>query len=291
MNSKKSLCVLLLLCLPGGLPAGETAAVLSAGTGAYMEAFSAFQAAYGSEVPYTDLSMGKPNLSASTRTVVAFGGKAAEYAYPDGMRLIYCLAPGVLLNKSPERSGKAVKISLIPGLVEVLVKIKTIQPKIKRLKVFWTLPLFKSYSEALKTEGARLGMEVTALRVESGAALPALLRREMEGMEAFWLPPDPMLITPENLLIFKGVSWANGIPFYGSTKGMTRDGAIASIGVSFREMGIFAAAAARRLENGEDLPEIMFPGKAEITLNASAAKKCGVEFPQSVIEEAAYFFP
>lgn len=100
-----------------------------------------------------------------------------------------------------------------------------------------------------------------------------------------------MLITRENLTIMKDFSWANGIPFYGSTKGMTRDGAAASIGVSFAEMGKAAAAAALALGKGDALPDTIFPEQAEITINSDAAAKCGLKFPRAVLDEAASSYP
>ena len=278
----------LLLALPAAAGA-ETAAVLTSGGGAYLEAFSAFQAAYGAQVANYDLSRGRPDLQAPVRTIAAFGGKAAAYGYPPGTRLVYCMAPGIFIK--PGNLGASVKISLIPGFDSILSKLKTIQPGLKNLKIFWMAPDFGRFAEPVKKAGAELGLQISSVRVEKAGDLPALLRREMPGMDAFWLPPDPLLITPETLLILREFSWSNGIPFYGSTKGMTREGAAASVGLSFRAMGEAAGAAALKLEAGEKLPDIIFPDKQELTLNATAAKRCRLEFPRDLIEEAAYLFP
>lgn len=266
--------------------AGGTAAVLSSGGGAYMEALSAFQAAYGSDVPYYDLSRGKPALPPGTGVVAAFGGKAAVQAYPPGTRLVYAMAPGVSL-KQPG----AVKISLLPPLSIVLAKLKAIQPGLKALKVLWMTTLLGDNVERMKAEGAALGIAVTSAQVERAEDLPALLRRGLGTMDAFWLPPDPLLATAENLLILKEFSWANGIPFYGSTKGMTREGAVASAGVSFRDMGKTAAAAVRKIENGESQPPMLFPEKMELSLNATAARKCGLQLSSDLLKEADAVFP
>ncbi|OGR63410.1 MAG: hypothetical protein A2X31_09085 [Elusimicrobia bacterium GWB2_63_22] len=286
--SFKALLLALLLALPAGA-AAETVAVLSSEGGAYMEAFSAFQAAYGPEVAHYKLSEGKPELPPQTRTVAAFGGKAAAYHYPPGTRVVYCMAPGIFLKRGD--LAAAVKISLIPDFTTILSKLKTIQPDLKTLKVLWMAPDFGQFAGVIGKAGAALGMQLLPIRVQDPSDLPSILRREMQGMDAFWLPPDPLLITPENLLILREFSWSNGIPFYGSTKGMTREGAAASVGLSFKEMGAAAAEAALRLEAGETLPEVVFPGKEEITLNATAAKRCRLQFPRAIIDEAGYFFP
>ena len=289
MGSKSLACAALLF-LTGTVSAGNTAAVLSSGGSAYLEAFSAFQAAYGAEVPFYDLSKGKADLPAGTRTVVAFGGKAAAYQYPPGIQLVYCMAPGAYIKTAPQRP-KPVKISLLPVIGTIMATIRAIQPSLRTLKLFWVSPSYGHYTEEFRTEGARLGVTISALRLESSDDLPSALRQGIGGMDAFLVMPDPLLITPDTMMILREFSWANGIPFYGSTKGMAREGAVASVGVSFKDIGAAAAAAALRLEAGGDLPDVIFPEKIELTLNASAAKKCRVDFTSDIIGEAAYLFP
>jgi hypothetical protein len=292
MNSKlRRLAFLpLLFACSGDAAAGGTVAVLSATGGAYMEAFSAFQAAYGSEVPYFAVSNGKPFIPPGTTTVVAFGGKAANYPYPPGISIVYCMAPGLFL-KAPPAEGRSTRISLIPVFDTLFFRIREIQPGIRRLRVFWMTPSFAPLTERAKTEGARRGIEVTSVRVASLEDMPTLLRQTLDAADAFWVPPDPLLATPENLIIMREFSWGNAMPFYGSTKGMTREGAAASVGVSFKGMGASAAGAALRLARGEKLPEVVFPENSELTLNSSAAKKCRLEFEPEILRKANYLFP
>ena len=288
--SSKLLRALLPLLLAAPAAAGEPLAVLSAGTGAYMESFSAFQASYGREVPYFDMAGGKPAIPAGTSLIVAFGGKAANYAYPAGIPVIYCMAPG-FFSKHGAPEGRSVKITLIPEFGKILGQLKEIQPGLKRLSGLWMSPSFNQFEEPLKAAGQALGIEVSVVKVSDSEDLPALLRQVNGNADALWLPPDPLLISPENLMMLRDFSWANGIPFYGSTKGMTREGAAASVGVSFGDMGATAAEAARRLQAGENLPELIFPARMELTLNASAARKCGLKFQPEILKKANYLFP
>ncbi|OGR44655.1 MAG: hypothetical protein A2X35_04940 [Elusimicrobia bacterium GWA2_61_42] len=292
MNSRlRALAFLpLLLACATAASAGNTLAVLTADSGAYLEAFSAFQAAYGSEVPYFNISQETPVLPPGTETVVAFGGKAANYSYPQGVSVVYCMAPGIFVKKPPP-VGKAVKISLIPEFEVIFTKLKQIQPELKRLRVFWMTPSFAAFYEPVRTIGERLGIEVTPVKVSSQEEMPTLLRDALGSADAFWLPPDPLLVTPENLMIMREFSWANAIPFYGSTKGMTKEGAAASVGVSFKDMGTAAAGAALQLNEGKVMPGLFFPADVELTLNASAAKKCRLELTPEILRQANYLFP
>lgn len=255
-----------------------------------MEAFSAFQAAYGGEVKNFDVSITKPEIGGDVRTLVAFGGRAALVAYPPEPDLVYCMSPGVFV-KSQARKGKTVKISMVPAFGEIFLRIRQIQPTIKRLRIFWTAPEFGGYIGKFKAQGEALGLEISAVEVGGGGELPAVLRESGGAMDAFWVPPDPLLLTPENMMILREFSWANSVPFYGSSKGVTRAGAIASVGMSFRDIGEAAAKAALGLAAGEILPPVIFPEKLEITLNATAAKKCGLTFPRDILREAGEPLP
>lgn len=270
-------------------PPPAVVAVLSRAEGVYMEAFSAFQAAYGADIPHYDLSRSAPDLPPQVRTVVAFGGKAAAWSYPSRVDLVYAMAPGLIVTRRPP--GRTIKVSLIPGTHQVLSRILAIQPGLGRLTIFWTATRYDGLAEQAKADGAALGIEVSLRKVAGPENLPGLLRAEMGKMDAFWLPPDPLLVTQDNLRTLREFSWSNGIPFYGSTKGMTREGAVASVGVTFRGIGEAAAGLVRRLEAGDDPPPVLYPGGEELTLNASAARRCGLSFPGPLAEGAAFLFP
>ena len=268
----------------------NTVAVLSMNSGAYLEAFSSFQAAYGGEVSHYDLSTQKPELGKGVKLLVTFGGKAANYTYPAGVNIIYCLAPGLSVKPSGPES-KSVRITLVPSLSDTFSRIKKIQPDLKRLRILWASAGYAPYEQTVKEAGAGLGIQVSTFKLENPASLPGALRSALSEADALWLPPDPLIVTRENLLILREFSWENKFPFYGSTKSMTREGAVASFGVSFAEVGKAAARAAITLDGGGSLPETVFPDKTETTLNAAAAAKLGLVFPRSVLDEAGYLFP
>jgi hypothetical protein len=291
MQKAFTLAALFLLCAPAqAAPQGGAAAVLSRDSGFYLEAFSAFQAGYGAEVPRFDASKGAPSLPPGVTTVVAFGARAASQHYPPHLNLVYCMSPGHFVAAAG-RTGRTVKISMRPSHARLLAKLREIQPALRRLTVFWTGAGYSSQMQELRAAGPVHGTEVSLEAVRSAADLPALLRKGLQGMDAFWLPPDPLLISPDTLLIFKEFSQGNGIPMYASTRGLAQEGATASVGVSFKAGGAAAAQAALGLERGEDIPELVFPDAVELTLNASAARRCGVTFPAETMREAAYLFP
>lgn len=281
-------CLLFSACLAGA--ADVTVAVVSSEGGAYLEAFSAFKTAYGSEVKYYDASKGAPGIPPGTKNVVAFGARAAGQKYPSWVNVVYCMAPGFVLE-AQGREGRTVMISAVPGFGTILSKLKELQPSLTRLWVFWIQPEFGPYLEAGKAKGAELGIEVTAIKSENISKLPGLLRRGLTEMDAFWLPPDPRLISSESLMILRDFSWANSIPFYAPTMGLALKGATASVGISFAEMGAAAAKAVKTIQADGATAPVIFPDKVELTINRSAAEKCRLKISPEVLLRADHLLP
>src|SRR5688500_2450044 len=74
--------------------AEDVHAVLSAAQKPYEEALQGFREELGREVGTSVLGGGAPRV-AGAKVVVAFGGEAAQVAYPDGVTVVACLAPGL----------------------------------------------------------------------------------------------------------------------------------------------------------------------------------------------------
>lgn len=290
MTSRLVLAAALLLAAAGRAPAGEVGAVLSSGSGAYLEAFSAFQAAYGAAVPQYEISGGKVALPPEIKTVVTFGNKAASAAYPPAVNLVSVISPGFFL-KPRGGKGRDVKIAMIPDFARLFATIKRIQPSLSRLGVFRMTRTYMPYEENITAAGAAAGIAVSVRGIADPDELPAILRASVKEIDAFWLPPDPLLFSQETVMIFTEFSAGNKLPMYASTKGLAREGACASIGVSFAESGVAAAEAAKALAAGAEFPAYFSPRKMEITLNASAAKTCGLTFTPEILSEAAYLYP
>lgn len=290
MRFKGSALLLLLLASAGPLAAGDTIAVLSEVSGVYLEAFSAFRTGYGEEIPYFDISVKKPVIPPGTRTVVAFGSEAARFQYPPGLDLVYALAPGYIADAG-KRSGATVKISMINPPEQTLEGLKELQPAMKRLIIFWRAPAYSVILNNYVSAGAAMGLEVSSVRVKREEDLPGLLRAAIDSADAFWLPPDPLLISPSALSIFTAFSLGNAFPMYVSTKGLAQKGACASIGVGFHQTGIAARDAVKKLREGKTLPPIIYPSASQVTLNPSAAKRCGLHFPEAAIAKADEVFP
>lgn len=266
---------------PSSSSASDVVAVLSAETGAYRQALEGFRAAFGSAVDVVVIPpSGRPVLPKEARVVVAFGGRAALLSYPSHVTLIYCLAPGVDVDRGGRR-GPVVRVDMLPGPDVIAAALKKIQPSLRRLGVLWHSDLHDKNLQDMRAVLAAQGIDVVLEKISSRDHLPERLRALKDAVGALWIPPDPELVNTESFVILKEFSWANDIPFYAPTAGLTELGAAASISCSFHEIGRTAAVAAKQALAGA-APKQVRPQTVDITVNAAAAEQSGLAVPRGL---------
>ncbi|OGR44626.1 MAG: hypothetical protein A2X35_04780 [Elusimicrobia bacterium GWA2_61_42] len=265
--ARKAACALL-LCQAGASQAAEVAAIIPSNTGPYAEAYAGFRAAMQGPFELYDLS--KPGVTApeEARYAVAFGAKAAALQYPPGTHMVYALTPVTGRGRGWH------EISMAPAPGPALAAFKGLQPELKRLAVFWTAYPGETYITRLRKAGEAAGIEIISSRLKNPDSFPERLRRLMGQMDAFWLMPDPALITQSSVMVLASFSCANSIPFYAPTYALVTSGATASFAPDFGEAGAAAARAAMALYNGEGLAEVTYVDKVSLRVNEELKAKC-----------------
>lgn len=253
--------------------AHETVAVLSASARSYQAAFDGFAKGLGAPVPSFRLPDQTPETGGDTRVVVAFGGEAASRRYPERSTLIVCLAPGL---PESEIRGRFVRVDMKPAVEPFLAKLRLVQPRLDRLAVLWNSEDTGAYLKELKRAGAALGITVSSLRVDDPAQVPDALRSQVGKIDALWLAPDPRLVTPQTFQTVKQFSWDNAVPFYAPTAGLAAAGASAAVSVSPAALGRQAAELAKLALTGAELPKVVYPADAGLTVNLESARKAGL---------------
>lgn len=264
-----SACAALLLCA-AGLPAraGEVAAVLSSGSGAYTEAYDAFSRAFQGQTDLVDASAVPAALPVDVRYVAAFGARAVALAYPAGTHRVYALAP------LPSRAQDWHEISMLPEPAAALAAFKELQPGLARLAVFWSSYPGDKYMAALRKQGQVSGVDIVPARLSSPDQFPQRLRSLMGEMDAFWLMPDPVLITQNSLMILAAFACSNSVPFYAPTHALLRNGATAVLAPNFADAGTAAARAVAVLRAGGKLPPVIYADSQPLSVNFDQAEKC-----------------
>jgi ABC-type uncharacterized transport system substrate-binding protein len=279
------------LCWGGSIYGQEVVAVLSSELQPYMEAYEGFAAEMEQPVPIVSLSVAEPRIGDQTRVVVAFGSKAALESYPDDAVLIYCMAPGAM-REVEEQHEKTAHIDMLSRPQQLLTALGEIQPEMKRVGVLWVVERFGGYVEQLMEVGTELEVEVVGQRLETVEELPEQLRalNDLE-VDALWVPPDPLLIDARSFSLLKEFSRANDVPLYAPTAGFVAEGAVASVAVSFAQIGREAAWLVQKVLAGGEVPKNVYPEACQISLNLESAAAAGLQIPEEVVNRANEVLP
>jgi hypothetical protein len=272
-------------------PAQQVVAVLSSELTPYEEAFQGLQESQADTVARICLTDGDPQIGRETRVVVAFGGQAAARTYPDRVTAVICLAPGIQVDIDNHRS-RQIEIPMLPAPAAVLANLRKIQPQLKRLAVLSMAEVNATDLRHQHQAATDAGIELQAVRLERQDSLPDYLRGLLDQqVDALWLPPDPLLINARNMLVLKEFCWSNDIPFYVPSASLVQQGAVGSVAISFRDIGRTAGEVVRQLLAGQHPPRRVYPQRAQVVVNRTAAARSGLELPQSITDHVDAVLP
>lgn len=263
---------LLLAALLAGPASAETAAVLSSESKPYREALEGLREALGPDSPPT---LSAIDEDAAADTVVAFGAKAALARRSGARTLIVALAPAYAPSR--QEAACVVVISAMPAPEALVAALRRLQPGLPRIWVPWVSPPFESYMKNLVKAGLASGVIVEAVRLGKTEDLPSQLRAADMEMTAILVPPDPELVSRSTFDMLKQAANAQAVPIYAPFSSLVAEGATASIGVSFREMGRAAGTAARTAADGLRCGTMSYPERVEIRVSLSAALKADLK--------------
>lgn len=273
--------------------AQDVVAVLSSDSPAYREALAGFEETFGHSVPTFTLPRDEARLPNSVKVIVAFGGKAATHRYPEDATLVYCLTPAFCVGPD-QHAGPRIRVYVAPRQQAFLAKLKEIQPNLRRMAVF-EVSQSPAVTEYLKefTRAARAnGIEAHIEFLSRTDDLPDRLRSLAGKIDALWMPPDPLLVTPTAFAVAKEFGRSNNTPFYAPMDSLVDKGATASYAASFRESGRAAGRIAAKAAVGAlDNVEAVYPERYELTINLTAAAQSGLTIAPDVIKKADRVVP
>ena len=245
--------------------------MLSSESKPYREALTGLRETLG---PDENLSILTAGEDAAGETVVAFGAKAAASKHSSARTLIVALAPAYTSDKRDEAC--VLVISAMPAPEAMVVALRRLQPKLSRIWVPWISPSFGPYLNDLVKAGRAAGIAVEATRLAKSEELPTRLRAREAEPTAILVPPDPELISRNNFDILKQAARAKKLPLYAPFPSLVAEGATASIGLTFYEMGRAAGIAALKPRGSQSCGATSYPERLSIMVSLSAAAESGL---------------
>ena len=196
-----------------------------------------------------------------------------------------------LVDSLARPGGRLTGVHSVTGdlLPKHLQLLKDIVPTLRRVLTFYNPdnPAALRSVRAGRDAARRFGVEIIEWRVKSvadiQAALPKLTRKEVDG---YVFTADAMITSHAEIIL--RAATAHGLPAITIYRESVVDGALASYGAPFADLGRIAAKPLQRVLAGTrpgDIPVEAF-SRVALVVNVKTAKRMGLTIPQSVLLRA-----
>ncbi len=167
--------------------------------------------------------------------------------------------------------------------------LKEILPKASRVLTYYdpTSRVAVEGTKMARDEAKRLGIKLIERHVSSVDDLKSELQKLKQGeADALFFTPDPMVGSQSQLII--DTAKTKKLPTMFQEQTMATQGALASYGQNYREIGRLSAKYVQRVLNGakpQDM-KIETVDSVELAINLQTAKQLGVTIPPQVLARA-----
>jgi len=196
---------------------------------------------------------------------------------------------GAQLVKNFEKPGGNVTgLSDMSPVADHVALIKEILPNAKTIGYLYNSGEINSVSllAALKEAAGKAGLTVVESTATRSADVQGATRALVGRADIIYVPTDNTIVSALEGAV--AVAEENKIPLFTADTDSVNRGAVAALGFNYHDVGKQTGAVVARILNGEkpgDIPVKIAAG-TDLVVNLVAAKKMGVELPQSVVDRA-----
>lgn len=167
--------------------------------------------------------------------------------------------------------------------------IKSLLPQVKKIGAIYNSSEVNSQvsMEYIKAESRNRGIQLEERTVtaesEVQVAVSALLN---QGIDLFFVPADNTAQTSAPTII--ALCQRKGVPVFTGISGIVEQGALATVGTNYTELGKVNAKQAAQILRGQqakDVP-VSIADKGDIYINLKAAKSLGISVPDEIVKKA-----
>lgn len=167
--------------------------------------------------------------------------------------------------------------------------IRRIKPDVRRIGVVYNAGEINSVVQVdlAKRIAADMGIRIIDAPVQNSSGVFQAAQSLVGRVDALYVPTDNTVAASIESVIM--VAESAGLPLVVGEEGMTRRGALGTVGIDYYELGRQTARMAVRVLNGESpatMP-IQYLESDELIINLQAAKAMGIEIPSDVLADAA----
>lgn len=166
--------------------------------------------------------------------------------------------------------------------------LKKIKPDVKKVGIIYSSSEINSeiQAEIAKKAAPELELELKEATVTNSAEVMQIAQSLGGKVDAIYVPTDNVVASSIASVI--SVCEKNKIPLIVGESELVENGALATIGIDYYELGRQTGEMALRVLNGSDPAEMAIESleNIDIVINKDAAKRMGVEIPEDIISQA-----
>lgn len=167
----------------------------------------------------------------------------------------------------------------------VLAQLQLLAPEVKRVGIMLsTTNNDPMVGEAIQA-ARNAGYTVIARRLSSERDVRAALRRLPNEVDAVWLLPDPLVVTPRNFQVLQAEAVAARVPVLAYSEGLVQAGALLCVAPDPNTIGRLAAEQLKRHFDGENIGVLgeAAPDTVRVVLNRETQDAIGLVIDPSLL--------
>jgi len=140
--------------------------------------------------------------------------------------------------------------------------------------------------DLVKETTAEMGIKLHEATVSNSSEVSLAASSLVGDVDAIYVPTDNIIVSALPSVL--NITNQNNIPVFASENGQVRQGAIATLGIDYKLLGIQTGKMAARVLNGANPAEMSVESSDELKLylNTKAAKNLNLEIPAAVLDRA-----
>ncbi|AST56790.1 ABC transporter substrate-binding protein [Thermoanaerobacterium thermosaccharolyticum] len=193
-----------------------------------------------------------------------------------------------LVNSLDKPGGNVTGTSDMEPINDQLKLIKDLVPSAKRIGIIYNAGEVNSTVQVkiAKDDAASLGYSIVEATVSNSSEVNQAAQSLVGKVDAIWLPTDNTVASSVAAII--KVANSAKIPVVAAEKGMVEGGSLATLGISYSDLGYQAGSMAIKILKGEKPANIKVETakNLQLIINQKEADAIGLKIPDSIMKKA-----
>lgn len=200
--------------------------------------------------------------------------------------IVYLMVPNPQSIISDGENMTGVSMNIPPE--KQLFELQNVLPYVKRVGLLYDPVRTGHFVNKARVAARAKGIELVTEEVHRSKDVPSLVNAMRGRIDAFWMLPDTIVVTPETVEFLLLFSLENKIPLFTFSAKYVERGALMSLDVDAFDSGRQAGEMANKVLSGTDVEKVLRTDarKAVLSINLKTAEKLGITISDEIIKKA-----